>query len=230
MAGRPRISDYRGNWLQRFGRYMVDRGLPGNQRAPDGTLQHTPRGLLGLGVKGVMSTLGPAGTLAGGQFAENIGNNINPFNFQGNNTRLGRFITGGPGVAGKFGGGISGPTFQPIGIPGVQPPDLATQLTMYRPNLNAGNGAINPEAIPLDTSVQVDDVKTAIPAYRPNLQQGGGPSNQLAAGVGRGGAQVIWNDSWGDAARGFGIGATSGNGPSTYAIADAMKTAQYLRQ
>lgn len=56
-----------------------------------------------------------------------------------------------------------------------------------------------------------------------NAQPQGHSFGQAAGSFTPFGAGVIQNDYWGDAAAGFGIGATSGGSSGSYALADAMR-------
>jgi hypothetical protein len=85
----PGMSEYAGNAFGRLGRWGVDWVLPGDQLGANGQLQNVGRGLLGLAtqVGGALAPVPGAGLVAR-QAGINIGNNGNPFDGTGNDSRL----------------------------------------------------------------------------------------------------------------------------------------------
>lgn len=179
---------WRGNALQRFGRGVVDRVLPGNQRGADGTLTNVGRGVGGLALRvGGNVVGGPLGGLIGNQLGTNLANNGNPVNFEGNTSRLSRLLGLGGGTpsgpigpvqrmpiqTGTPGGGMYGVVPDigvgplSIGRPqlnGTTAPSLVNQLNAYRGSQGSGApagpvGAVQRQPIAgPDTTVSVPDV------------------------------------------------------------------------
>lgn len=237
-----RPSDYAGNPVQQWLRWGADRLMPGNQRGTDGTLQNEGLGLAGLGLR-VAATpfLGPMGgmlvnhvsgnvidritggpgEISGGKFAKPPG----AANGYGTSGDLGKASSGGMGS--KFGGGN-------LGFGG-----------WYGSNI-PGAGGINPYisggslfGVPGGVAQGFDQGSALAAVFGPGgytvnpgaLSFGGGRSgynNGTSPGTGFG-VTNYQNDAWGDTAAGFGIGVQGMSGPSSYAISDAFKTAQYLR-
>lgn len=108
------------------------------------------------------------------------------------------------------------------------------QVTVGQPQTVQTGGGVLPPMMPTTPPVTAQAPWSGLGTSTGNVFSGGmlgswanGGQQQRQYGQAAGsftpwGAGVYQNDKWGETAAGFGVGMTSGNGPSQYAISDAL--------